>query len=309
MKILVTGGSGFIGRHILDQLTPMEHEIFATTTRSKRKLERQFKDLQWCSIDISRPKTYQKLFAQFQPDIVIHLAWRGIPDYSAEICQSNLCDSSRFFHYVAHKTDCRRLIVAGSCMEYQKRDIANEETGLTGAGNFFPWAKTALMDYAFLLGAQTDIDVAWFRIFYVYGNGQRGDALVPTLIESVKNQVPFPINNPDNNNDFIYVKDVARAFALSASRHVPINGVFDLGSGQLREVRDVCRIVEESLIGETVMTQRLQPSGGRTATGSMHLGNRAADIAKTKLQLGWSAEWTLEDGLRDCLIDDEKSMG
>ena len=86
MRILVTGATGFIGLPLTRHLVRQGHEILALS-RSPLRSE---KFINWLSADLSFPETYQDAIRSFEPEILIHLAWQDIPDFSFEKSENNL---------------------------------------------------------------------------------------------------------------------------------------------------------------------------------------------------------------------------
>ena len=194
----------------------------------------------------------------FNPDVVIHLAWQGIPDYSESISRVNLNNSIDLLNFILSNSNCKKIIVSGSCWEYGKKKGACKESDPVQINSYFTWAKYSLYQYLSIKCAEKDVSINWFRIFYVYGSAQREDALIPTLIKSIGAKNTPKINTPMNKNDFIYVGDVARAFTRAIETDIP-SGVYNLGSGYATSVYDICRMVEKQLLeSETISNQVLE---------------------------------------------------
>ena len=85
MRILVTGATGFIGLPLIHRLVGHGHSILALS-RSPLIAE---KSIDWLRADLSIPKTYQDSIRSFEPEILIHLAWQDIPDFSFNLFLSS----------------------------------------------------------------------------------------------------------------------------------------------------------------------------------------------------------------------------
>ena len=83
----------------------------------------------------------------FQPDIIMHLAWEGIPDLSKIVCTENLYMAINFFDQVLDNTNCKKVIVSGSCIEYGNRQGQCKESDQVVINTYFAWAKYALYLY------------------------------------------------------------------------------------------------------------------------------------------------------------------
>lgn len=157
--------------------------------------------------------------------------------------------------------------------------------------SFFAWAKHSLYKYLLLKCIQKEVDLIWFRIFYVYGPGQRSGSLIPTLVQALKDGKTPDIRSPLNKNDFVYVKDVARAFQLAADMRVD-SGIYNLGYGISNSVYNVCTIVENQTLGSTEISSDILKNGSKEQSV-----NFWANMDKTKDVLNWAPQTTLEKGI------------
>ena len=233
-----------------------------------------------------------KQVIDFQPEVIVHLAWKGIPDFSANMCQNNLSDSVRFFDWVFENTNCKKVLVSGSCFEYGKKRGACNESDSVNIDSYFTWAKNSLNEYLQIKCIENDIALNWFRIFYVYGPGQRDGSLIPTLIKSIGASETPEINTPLNKNDFVYVGDVARAFVKAVDVNLP-SGVYNLGSGFSTSVYDICKIVEKRLLDTEIISTQVLDNGQLDETV-----NFWADMKKTEKTLNLNCDTNLDEGIK-----------
>ena len=116
MKIAVTGASGFLGEYVLRELSKYDHEIIAIYRKSKHKIEK-FKNLKLENIDIS--KQYTIYFTKLQkPDLLIHLAWDGLPNYnSLHHFEKELPIQYNFIKTLVEE-GLKSIFITGTCFEY-----------------------------------------------------------------------------------------------------------------------------------------------------------------------------------------------
>ena len=235
-------------------------------------------------------KIYKKLI-EFDPEVIIHLAWEGIPDFSVKNCHKNLNSAIKFFNLLIDSTNCKKIIVAGSCFEYGTKKGACKEEDQLKIESYFTWAKHSLNQYLSIKCAENDIILNWFRIFYVYGPGQREGSLIPMLIKSIGCSKTPTINTPMNKNDFVYVGDVANAFVKAVGSNLP-SGIYNLGSGNSTSVYDICRIIEKQILGtETLLIDILKNGQQKESI------NFWADMDKTNQALNLTNYTLLKDGV------------
>ncbi len=290
MRVFITGATGFIGRYVVGQIRAGGHDILAFTLE-KDANESSTKNIQWLYGDLGDIESLKPPIRSFDPEVVIHLAWQGIPDYSEVISQINLNNSIQLLDVIVEETNCKKIIVAGSCFEYGKNKGVCKESDPVQLKSFFSWAKYSLYQYLLLKCNQREVELIWFRIFYVYGPGQRGGSLVPMLFERIKKRIIPEIRYPFNKNDFIYVGDVAEAFLQAVSKSLP-SGIYNIGSGQSTRVIDICKIIEKNILSGTEITERIRKNIKHEQKESFW-----ADISKSQKLLGWKYKTTLEDGI------------
>ena len=106
---------------------------------------------------------------------------------------------------------------------------------------------------------QKDIQLLWMRIFYVYGPRQRTESLIPSILTKLKNGQLPDLQTPNNANDFVYIDDVADAFAKATSFGNK-SGVYNLGTGVSTPVLEVCCIAEKIVLNTDILTQEMKNS-------------------------------------------------
>ena len=255
------------------------------TTRESDKLPR-YPGSDMCTYRMGEP--LPEAVAEFEPDALAHLAWEGIPDSGRERCLKNQSDQESFFGSILMMPTLRRVVVAGTCREYGDLIGRSPGTVEVSPGDEFGRAKDALHRMLRLACGESQVDLTWFRIFYVYGPGQRRESLIPSLLHQLgSGQVPR-IKNPDGAHDFVYVGDVATAFRLA----VESTGgpeVADLGSGDLHQVQEV---LEAASAGSDLKPQEAEERPRPPASGMWANLDVARDV------LSWRPTTSLVEGIR-----------
>ena len=293
MKVFITGSTGFVGRHVMAEVHASGHDILASTLEDEKN-ENNPSNIHWLYGDLADLESLEPAIISFNPDVIIHLAWQGIPDYSASISRVNLNNSIDLFDFIINNTSCRKILVSGSCWEYGKKQGACKESDPVNIDSYFTWAKHSLNQYLSVKCDEKDVALNWFRIFYVYGPGQRERSLIPTLIKSIAAQGIPRINTPLYKNDFVYVEDVAKVFAKAVDINLP-SGVYNLGSGYATSVYDICRIVEEQLLGNETISKQVLTNGQQDKTVDFW-----ADMEKSKMY-DFSMTTTIDTGINNMI--------
>ena len=288
MRILVTGATGFIGLPLTRHLAGQGHEILALS-RSPLRSE---KSINWLSADLSFPETYQNAIRSFEPEILIHLAWQDIPDFSFEKSENNLNQSLDFFSYIISLGCFKKIIVSGSCFEFNQLNGECLESDKGTPKDNFTWAKHSLRLWLEVECKKEEIKLGWMRIFYVYGPRQRSDSLIPSILTNLQNgKLPY-IRTPSNSNDFVFIDDVIEAFSNAISMHYP-SGIYNLGSGISTSILEVCRKAEMIVMGSDILSQQLNEE---TVDTSANIDFWASCI-KSEKYLNWQPIIGLEEGI------------
>lgn len=229
MKVAVTGASGFLGKHVLDALLRHSVEVVAID-RQTEKLQTYKGCVDILQFDITEnvSDVYRRIGA---PDVLIHLAWDGLPNYkSLHHFEVELPKQYRFLKS-AVSTGLQSLIVTGTCFEYGMQSGQLTECMPTMPANPYGYAKDALRRQLEFLKSEQSFDFAWLRLFYMYGDGQAENSLYPKLKSAVaQGEKTFRMSGGEQLRDYLPVELVAERIALFALEKLDC-GVVNLCSG------------------------------------------------------------------------------
>ncbi|MDB0021078.1 NAD(P)-dependent oxidoreductase [Candidatus Pseudothioglobus singularis] len=290
MKVVVTGASGFIGNPLIESLLIAGHDVLAISRKIPKN--NNHSSITWLKANLSSPITYKDSIEEFCPEVVIHLAWQGIPDFSFEKSQLNLKQSLAFLSFIASIRSCKKLLIPGSCWEYSSSKGKCSVDDPTLPTNDFTWAKHSLRLQAELICKNASISLAWFRVFYVYGPNQRDESLIPSILKNLKSGQLPNISTPQNSNDFIYVGDVVEAFIAAINIEFE-SGIYNLGSGTSSSVIDICRYCEKIVLNSSLLSESLNQ---KSKAKSVDV-NFWASISSTKNAFDWSPKTSLFSGI------------
>jgi nucleoside-diphosphate-sugar epimerase len=236
MKVAVTGATGFVGRHVLLELSKREGiEVVAVARRAPTKLELP-PGIRAAALDIADGSD-GAFDALGRPDRLIHLAWSGLPHYrSLHHFEEQLPQQYRFLAGLL-RSGLSSLLVAGTCFEYGMASGPLVEDRPTAPDNPYGYAKDALRRQLELLQASHAFELVWARLFYMHGQGQNASSIYPQLAAAARRgDAEFPMSSGEQLRDFLPVTEVARrlvALALDA----PDAGIVNVCSGRPVSVR------------------------------------------------------------------------
>lgn len=244
MKILLTGATGFVGRHVLRQLIRRDDDIIATT-RNLATVPRgePFSKIQFIPYDLNedRKDVYQFLG---QPDVMIHLAWEGLPCFSERYHLDRNYPAQRRFLTQMLEGGLRSLTVSGTCLEYGLREGCLSEDMPTQPVVAYAQAKDLLQKDLTGLNRQRNFDYKWVRLFYVYGEGQSEKSLLPQLTKALeRGDEVFNMSEGKQLRDFVPIEKAA-ADIVAIALQKRVQGVINCCLGRPVAVKE---FVEEFL--------------------------------------------------------------
>lgn len=285
MKIFLTGGTGFIGKFVVNKLS--DHKLLVLgSTKSKASINHP--NITYLQGNLNNLDLWKDKVKAFKPDGAIHIAWEGIPDYGIKQSLKNFGYGINLYKFLT-AIGCKKILSTGSCWEYGGQEGKLTEETLHKPFNAFTAAKNALFLLGQEIAKEKQINFIWTRLFYVYGPGQRRKSLIPYIIDCIKNNKLPELKNPSAENDFIYVEDAAEAISkliLSYDR----SGVFNIGSGKLSKVAGIVKIVLDYF----KVDQKIKET---KASQIDSLSSFYADISKIKKAVGWKPKTSIEQGI------------
>jgi nucleoside-diphosphate-sugar epimerase len=290
-RVLVTGAAGFIGKEVLGALSKLspgsEVEIHGLSRHTPTECRRE---VVWHSIDLLSTDP-DKLLGTIGASHLLHLAWttaRGTYWTSEE----NLAwlDASVRLLRSFRAAGGRRFVGVGTCSEYAPSAGPYSEASTPLA----PWsiygackAALGLISTAFPAPGMT---TAWARLFFLYGQGEPADRLVPRLLSAARSRESIRVHT-DHTRDYLHVSDVATG--LIALLLSDMAGPVNVASGLGVTVGDLAHAAAEAVNGEITLLPPVQ-EGSRFSTAPVSV---VADAARIR-SLGWNPATRLTDGLR-----------
>ena len=239
MRVLVTGATGFIGRHVIPELLARGHSVTAVARdEQKARPFGWFGKVEFLARDIYQPLegTFQQLG---RPEAVVHLAWSGLPNYEQLFhFERNLFADYRFLKSLI-EGGARRLLVTGTCFEYGKQNGCLAEDLPTFPANPYALAKDTLRKFLESLTRNQEICFQWARLFYMYGPGQNPSSLLSQLDRAIDAGAEvFNMSGGEQLRDYLPVEEVA-ARLVTLMSHPECSGIVNVCSGQPLSIRSL----------------------------------------------------------------------
>lgn len=287
--VLVTGAAGFIGRHCLPLLAGRGHAVHAVVR------ERRIPSLPGVEehrADLLDPRQVTTLMEAVRPSHLLHLAWYTAPGrYPAALenvpwVAASLGVLQAFLH-----TGGRRAVMAGTCLEYgPEGGTCSEQTTPRAPTTLYGVCKHALQTILARAGTEAGISTAWGRVFFLYGPHEHPARLVPSVARSLLRGAEARCSPGDPVRDFLFVEDVAGAFAALLDSEV--QGPVNIASGRPIAVKNMVQLLA-TLIGRPDLLRL-----GALPAAAGEPPRLVADVTRLGAELGWRPRFTLEGGLQ-----------
>jgi UDP-glucose 4-epimerase len=275
MRILVTGGAGYIGSYVSATLSSAGHEVVVVDDLSNGHADAVQPPAR---IVVSDAGGYDE-----DAEVIVHLASRiGVGDAPQEHWLNNVGTTLRLLEH----TGARRIVFASSAAVYGEPSVApiHEDAELRPMSAY---GQTKVAIEQMLAG----FDIEWtaLRLFNVAGGRERHKHETHLLPLALRNELTL-YGSGDMVRDFVHVQDVADAFALAVEGPT---GIYNIGSGVGTMVVKLLDCVGR-VTGRPVEVKHGPPRKGDPQ-------RLVSDIARARTQLGWSPKFGLEDIVRSAL--------
>lgn len=224
MKVVVTGASGYIGRHVVDALIKMHHEVIAVDMINKGINT----DATFLSLDIFSDDIYNKLG---RPDACIHMAWKDGFNHASDAHMGML---SKHYAFIKNMIDggVKYLSVMGTMHEIGYYEGCVDENTPTNPLSMYGIAKNALREASLLLADKSDTALMWLRAYYILGDDSNNNSIFTKITQMEhEGKASFPFVSGKNKYDFIHVDELAKQI-VTASTQSEITGIINCCSGK-----------------------------------------------------------------------------
>ena len=293
MRVLLTGATGFIGSHVARLLVSEGCEVH-TVVRESSDLWR-INDivplLRLVRCDLLASDELDVYLERIQPDLCIHLAWYAVPGkYLTSVENLSLLNASLRLAARLAGLGCKRFIGLGTCIEYDTSLGYLSEESPTRPCNLYAASKLALQTVLNQLTHITGMEVAWPRIFYLYGPFEDERRLVPSVICSLLRNQLVRVTKGEQIRDYLHVEDVAAAIWAVARSN--LSGPVNIGSGEPIAVRDIVTNIGAILSRPELIALGVLPY---SVSEPMFI---CANNRRLTENTTWAPRYELEQGLR-----------
>ena len=288
-KILITGGTGFIGYHLAKKCLKLNWSVTSLSTKNPTKI-RKLKKIKYLILDISKKSDLKKII-NINYDYVVNLA--GYVDHSRK-------KKTLYSHYngcrniseIFLRKKIKKFIQIGSSIEYG-RNLSPQKENLNNTKTFSIYGKAKLMSTNYLLSLykKYSFPVSVLRLYLVYGPYQDRNRVIPIVIDNALKSKEFDCSLGTQFRDFVYIDDVVNGIIKSLKTKKSNGQIINLGSGKPIMIKDVilkiCKIIGSG-----------KPQFGRIKFRKDEIKNLYPSIVKAKKILNWRPKVKINFGLK-----------
>ena len=292
----MTGGGGFLGGAVCDRLLRDGHHVIAVRRPGTPLADRRAGDLEHAEADLGDAASIAALVATTRPEACVHLAAVGAVTRAdrldAELVAVNALSGLRLAEALA-RVGARRLVSCGSSSEYGPSPEAMRESDPLRPDDPYGAAKVAGLHLTSAAARAVGLEAVHLRPFSIYGPGERDMRLVAGLVSALVDGRPIALTGGRQARDFVFVDDVADAFARALVAPGVTGEAINVGSGRETTVRHLGLLAADVAGADRSLL--------RFGELPYRAGERFAWRASTSLAdelLGWRASTSLARGLR-----------
>ena len=297
-KILITGGTGFIGYHLAKKCLKLNWSVTSLSTKNPTKI-RKLKKIKYLISDISKKSDLKKII-NINYDYVVNLA--GYVDHSRK-------KKTLYSHYngcrniseIFLRKKIKKFIQIGSSIEYG-RNLSPQKENLNNTKTFSIYGKAKLMSTNYLLSLykKYSFPVSVLRLYLVYGPYQDRNRVIPIVIDNALKSKEFDCSLGTQFRDFVYIDDVVNGIIKSLKTKKNNGQIINLGSGKPIMIKDVilkiCKIIGSG-----------KPQFGKIKFRKDEIKNLYPSITKAKKILNWRPKVKINFGLKKTINFDKKN--
>lgn len=296
-RVLVTGGTGFVGANLVRRLLADGHAVhlLVRPDHASWRLADLRADVVLHRAAIDDRAAVERAVRRVKPEWVFHLAAHGAYSWETDVDQiirTNVVGTVNLVR-ACLGTGFDALVNAGSSSEYGLKKRAPGERDWVEPNSHYAVAKVAATHFCRLAAQRERVKIATLRLYSVYGPWEEPGRLMPTMIvHGLAGTLP-PLVDPRVARDYVHVDDVCEAFVRAAAKPHPEPGpVFNVGTGTQTTIR---RVVD---VARRVLSITEKPRWGTMPNRTWDTSVWVSDSRAIRRALGWKPRYAFERGFR-----------
>jgi len=291
-RILIIGGTGFIGSHLAEFLNKKKWDVTVTSLTKKKKFSNS--EIKIIKLDLVDLKKTSDFIKKKTFEYVVNLS--GYIDHSSFFQKKNTILESHFYGVLnlvknINRKKLKKFIQIGSSDEYGNLNSPQRESKKEMPISLYSFSKLATANFFQMLYRTENFPVTILRIFLAYGPGQDQKRFIPQIITGCLQNKSFDTSEGKQLRDFCYIDDIISAIYKCLLNTKNNGEIFNVGSGKPIQIKFLInKIVSQLKSGK--------PAFGKIKYRKNENMSLFPDISKIKKNVGWKPKVDLSQGIK-----------
>lgn len=248
MRVLITGGNGFLGSNLIEHFLSLQYELLIIS-RNSNNIEEYLSYIKFEKHDSKNYLKHEKAILDFNPQVVIHLAWEGGNNYNnindLDQVYKNIPAGLSLLEIISKQVHKPKFIGCGSFLEYGTITTRANEDMVENPNSFYGLSKLTFKKTSQMYCDQNDINWSWIRPCYIYGRRDVRTRLIPTVINKLLADQELILDDCSTTIDYLYADDFCSA--LIKIIETDSSGIFNVCSGEEFNLRDIVNLIKQNI--------------------------------------------------------------
>jgi len=286
-KILIIGGTGFIGYHLASKCKKLNWNVTSVSTRKPTE-ERRLNKIKYKFFDISVEKNFV-LISKYKYDYVVNLG--GYVDHinKKKTFRAHYLGAKNLFEFFKDKK-IKSFIQIGSSAEYGTSKVPHTEYIIGKPKGIYGKSKALASKFMTNCYKKYNFPVTILRFYQLYGPKQDTNRFIPILISNCLKRKKFPTSSGNQLRDFLYIDDGIDAIIKSIKSKNSKGKIFNIGSGRPTKLKKIMKLIEQKL-------KHFYPIYGKIKLRKGEPKIIYPNVTLAKKILKWKSNTTLKVGL------------
>lgn len=305
-RILVTGGNGFIGSHLVKRLVGYGASVTITARESSNfwRLEDELAEIDIRKLDVREKGSLRACLREIKPEYVFHMSAYGVNHRDNDIPDAVYTNIIGTINLIEALSDigCKRLVNAGSGMEYGCIAGKIKENTRLRPCSIYGSTKAGATIIAHQIAAERGLSLITLRPFGIFGGFEGSNRLFAYIILSVLKNREVRLTPCEQLRDYSYVENIVDGFLLSALTDGLSNEIMNIGSGSCHPLSYYIEMLFKYLGSDK------KPLFGTIPYREYDLCPAEPDISKIKELIGWTPRVELKEGIKRTVLWFKKNI-
>jgi nucleoside-diphosphate-sugar epimerase len=300
-KILILGGTGFIGSYLSLSCLKKNWDV---TVVSKNLPKKKYDKIKYLKCDITKKNSIKKKLNSCNFNYVVNLAGNINHTNRTETYRAHFLGCKNIVNFCLNR-NLQKFIQIGSCLEYGKKSVPHDESmkiKITSLRSSYSRAKLASTNYLVSLFKKNNFPCVILRFYQVYGPNQSYERLIPYVIKSCLTNRKFECSNGQQEKDFIYITDAIKAIHKVLKTKKEINGtIINIGMGKPTKIKKIIKLINLNI-------KKGKPIFGKIPLRKDEQKILYPNTNLAKKIIGWESKTSLLAGLRKTIAFYRKKL-